>query len=136
MVQTEFEITAVDQEQESIRLAALVSTGILDTEPEPCYDAITRLAAEYFRADTVLLGFGDESRVWIKSHWGEAIRELPRSKSIFDMVLAADSPVIVSDVSEHADFKGSPLRRRLSGRQDSGVVDHLRQSAPLCHGPG
>ena len=112
MPHTKFEVETVDHEQESIRLAALASTGILDTEPEPCYDAITRLAAEYFQADTVLLGFGDESRVWIKSHWGEAIRELPRSKSMFDMVLAADGPVIVSDVSAHADFKDSPLRRR------------------------
>jgi EAL domain-containing protein (putative c-di-GMP-specific phosphodiesterase class I) len=112
MPHTEFEIETVDREQESIRLAALASTGILDTEPEPCYDAITRLAAEYFQADTVLLGFGDESRVWIKSYWGEAICELPRSKSIFEMVLAADGPVVVSDVAIHSDFKDSRLSRR------------------------
>jgi hypothetical protein len=56
-----------DVQGEEARLAALVSSGILDSEPEPVYDAITRLAAEYFHADTVLLGFADASRIWIKS---------------------------------------------------------------------
>ena len=77
----------------------VASTGILDTEPESCYDAITRLCAEYFKADTVLLGFADESRVWTKSWAGHAIREIPRRHSIFDMVLAADGPVVVPDAS-------------------------------------
>src|SRR5215469_12124891 len=36
-------------EQESARLAALYATGILDTAPDPAYDAITRLAAEHFQ---------------------------------------------------------------------------------------
>ena len=41
----ELEINAADQQQEDARLAALISAGILDTPPEPAYDAITRLAA-------------------------------------------------------------------------------------------
>jgi len=94
-------------------LAALAATGILDTPPEPNFDAITRLAAEYFKADTAILGFGDSCRVWIKSHWGEPIRELPRSGSIFDMVLAKDGPVIVPDIHEDPYFNARrlPLRR-------------------------
>jgi EAL domain-containing protein (putative c-di-GMP-specific phosphodiesterase class I) len=96
----------IDQQQEDARLAALVSTGILDTEPEPSFDVITRLAAEYFCADTVLLGFADESRVWIKSYWGEPVRELPRGRSIFEMVLADDGVVVVPDISNHPEFMG------------------------------
>ncbi len=95
--------------QEDARLRALASTGILDTEPEATFDAITRLSAEYFRADTVLLGFADASRVWIKSYWGEAVRELPRDLSIFDMVLAQNGPVMVSDISEHPGYKGGRM---------------------------
>ena len=78
MPQAELEPCRIDWQQENARIAALVSTGILDTAPEPSFDAITRLTAEYFKADTVLLGFADESRVWIKSYWGEPVRELPR----------------------------------------------------------
>ena len=101
------------REQEDARLAELASTGILDTPPEASFDTITRLAAEYFKADTVLLGFGDESRVWIKSYWGEPVRELPRSESIFDMVLAEDGPVVVSNVKNDPFLREQkwPLRR-------------------------
>jgi EAL domain-containing protein (putative c-di-GMP-specific phosphodiesterase class I) len=99
--------------QEEARLATLASTGILDTEPEACFDAITRLAAEHFYADTVLLGFADQSRVWIKSHWGEPVRELPRHGSIFELVLAEDGPVVVADIETVPYFKNQrlPLRR-------------------------
>jgi EAL domain-containing protein (putative c-di-GMP-specific phosphodiesterase class I) len=115
MSQATMEVVKTDQEQEEVRLAALLSTEILDTPPEPGYDAVTRLAAEYFRADTVLLGFADESRVWIKSYWGEAISELPRKNSIFDMVMAQNGPVVVPDVSLHPQFDGGKLNlRRLS----------------------
>src|SRR5579862_2945416 len=93
-------------DRESSRLAALYSIGILDTPAEPSYDAITRLAADYFEADSATIAFGDETRVWIKSHWGEAIRELPRSNSIFEMVLAADATLVIADIREHPDFQG------------------------------
>ena len=70
MQQAELETGRLDHQQEAARLAALIATGILDTPPEPGYDAITRLAAEYFRADSAGLGFADESRIWMKSSWG------------------------------------------------------------------
>jgi hypothetical protein len=70
MPNVEWEIARIDEQPEEARLAALISTDILDTLPEAAYDAITRLAAEYFQADTALLGFADESRVWIKSLLG------------------------------------------------------------------
>jgi EAL domain-containing protein (putative c-di-GMP-specific phosphodiesterase class I) len=98
------------KQQEEARLAALISTGILDTPPEPSYDTIARLAAEYFQADSASIGFADESRVWMKSNWGRVIREMPRQNSIFDLVLAEDGPVIVPDISQH------PLRDKLASR--------------------
>lgn len=112
MLQAEVERKCIDHQPEAARLAALISTEILDTEPEPTYDAITRLAAEYFQADTALLGFADESRVWIKSHWGEAVRELPRNKSIFNMVLAEDGPVIVQDITKLPQIEGGRMTLR------------------------
>ena len=103
----------IDWPQEDARLSALAATGILDTEPEQSFDAITRLCAEYFRADTVLLGFADASRLWVKSYWGEAVRELPRKQSVFEMVLAANGPVVVPDISKHPNLEGGrrALRR-------------------------
>jgi EAL domain-containing protein (putative c-di-GMP-specific phosphodiesterase class I) len=112
MLNAALQTERVDREQEAERIAALASTGILDSEPEASYDAITRLTAEYFRADTVLLKFADESRVWIKSYAGQAVRELPRHNSIFDMVLAEDGPVVIYDLSKHPELEGSMLELR------------------------
>ena len=103
------ETSTIDRQEEDARLAALFSSDILDSPPEASYDAITRLAAEYFHADSALLGFADESRVWIKSHWGQMVRELPRKNSIFDQVLAEDGPVVVADISKHTQFEAQVL---------------------------
>ena len=112
MPRAELPTGSIDCHEEDARLSALASTGILDSEPEPSFDAITRLTAEYFKADTVLLGFADESRVWIKSYWGEPVRELPREQSVFEMVLADDGPVVVPDVTKHPNFAGGRLTIR------------------------
>lgn len=112
MPQAELETGKINWQEEDARLSALAATGILDSAPEPSFDAVTRLTAEYFKADTVLLGFADESREWIKSYWGEPVRELPRERSVFEMVLAEDGPVVVPDVSKHPDFAGSRLTMR------------------------
>jgi GAF domain-containing protein len=139
MPQAELQNGRIDCHEEDARLSALASTGILDSAPEPSFDAITRLTAEYFKADTVLLEFADESRVWIKSYWGEPVRELPRKRSVFEMVLSEDGPVVVADVSRHPLFAGSRLtiRRRshsFGRRQDSGRACCLRVSTAAPNG--
>jgi EAL domain-containing protein (putative c-di-GMP-specific phosphodiesterase class I) len=101
MALLELVTSRTELEQETERLDALNSTGILDTPPEPSFDAISRLAAEYFHADLAVLGFADESRFWVKSHWGQTIRELPRDNSIFELVLAQNGPVTIPDISQH-----------------------------------
>jgi EAL domain-containing protein (putative c-di-GMP-specific phosphodiesterase class I) len=118
MPQTGLEPKEMDRQQEDARLAALIETGILDTPPEPAYDAITRLAAEYFHADTVTISFADESRIWIKSSSVQTARELPRKNSIFDLVLAEDGPIFVPDISRH------PLGDDLLPR-----LNHLRMTS-------
>ena len=118
----EFKTEPIQRESEDARLVALAAAEILDTEPEACFDAITRLAAEYFQADTVLLSFADESRVWVKSSWGESLRELPRPGSVFDMVMRDGGPVIVEDVSTEPRMKGKRMTlRRLAVASFAGV---------------
>ncbi len=103
----------MEPQEEDARLEALTATGVLDTPAEPSFDAITSMAAEYFKADTVLLGFADESRLWIKSYWGEPVRELPRKNSIFEHVLAEDGPVVVPNIDDDSEWRV----RRLSLRR-------------------
>jgi EAL domain-containing protein (putative c-di-GMP-specific phosphodiesterase class I) len=97
----EMQMHGLDRQDEDARLAALISTGILDTPRESSYDTIIRLAAEYFQADSAVIGFADESRIWMKSTWRLKVRELPRQGSIFDVVLAEDGTVVVSDIYNH-----------------------------------
>jgi EAL domain-containing protein (putative c-di-GMP-specific phosphodiesterase class I) len=113
MLNAELQSYRIDPEQEAARLAALAATGILDSEPEASYDAITRLAAEYFQADSAGIGFADESRIWVKSSWGHHARELPRRNSIFDMVLAEDGPVSASYHAGQLEPKSRALIPRL-----------------------
>jgi EAL domain-containing protein (putative c-di-GMP-specific phosphodiesterase class I) len=115
MPNAEFETHRMNVQPEVVRLASLEATGILDSEPEACYDAITRLAAEYYHADSVLLKFADEGRVWIKSYAGPAVLELPRKESIFDMVLAADGPVVIPDISNHPGLRDGLLELKRLG---------------------
>jgi len=112
ILQAELETGRIEEQEEDPRLTALTSTEILDTEPEPSFDTVTRLAAEYFKADTVLLGFADESRVWIKSYWGEPVRELPLTGSIFELLLAEDGPVVVANIEDDPKFRGRRLALR------------------------
>jgi EAL domain-containing protein (putative c-di-GMP-specific phosphodiesterase class I) len=93
-------------QEEGARLSALHATGILDTPPDPAFDAITRLAAEHFRADTALICFADETRCWVKSHWGEVLREIPRQGSLFEMVLASDAPCQFPNLQDWARSTG------------------------------
>ena len=104
-----------ERDREAVRLDALEALAILDTPPEPGYDAITRLAADYFEAEMAEIGFADETRFWMKSHLGNAPRELPRANSIFDLVLAADGPLVIPDIRKHPDFQGSRIHLHAQG---------------------
>src|SRR5579862_9138486 len=115
--------------RESARLAALESLAILDTPPEPAYDAITRLAADYFEAEMAFIGFADETRVWVKSHVGGVFRELARASSIFDLVLASDGPLVIPDIGVHPDFQERRIHLRTRGWVFIAV-------APVCAGDG
>ena len=99
---------------EADRLAALKDYEILDTPREESFDAITKLAACCLDADSAGLGFGDERRVWIKSSWGQHVQEIPRTNSIFAMVLREDGPVVVPDLGKCSQLAGPLLTLKLS----------------------
>ncbi len=114
MFETDSKTAEVFTPQEASRLAVLYEADILDTPPEPAYDAITQLAAEHFHVDSAVVAFADETRVWIKSSWGDSMRELPRSDSLFDLVLATSGPVTIPNLTQDPRFRG----RRLCFRRD------------------
>ena len=85
---------------EADRLTLLYSIEILDTSPEPEYDTVTRLAAEYFETGCAFIGFVDEERIWLKSSLGIAVRHLPRAQCIFNVVVNRQQPFVLHDTSQ------------------------------------
>lgn len=115
MTYSAWQLDRFGSEEEATRVAELVATGILDTPPEATYDAITRLAVNFFQVDSAGIAFADNSRVWIKSSWGKHCRELPRTDSLFELVLAENGPVVIPDTSRISRHSPFPLIAQLLG---------------------
>jgi EAL domain-containing protein (putative c-di-GMP-specific phosphodiesterase class I) len=114
MLKTETKITDVSIRQEASRIAALHAADILDTPPEPAFDSITRLAADYFHVDCAELAFADETRVWVKSAWGDSVREISRAHSLFELVWEENGPITIPDLRQHFRLLGRRLCFRTS----------------------
>jgi len=110
MPKTAISKIAPPDRKEASRLTALQAVDILDTPPESAYDNITQLAAQVFDADSAAIAFGDESRVWIKSFWGGAVRQMPNAQSVFDLVVAENGPVTICDIRRDYRFQPVTLR--------------------------
>jgi hypothetical protein len=97
---------------EKERLAALRQYQILDTESEPEYDDITRLAAQIGQTPMALIMFADEERTWIKSSLEFPLHEMPQLKASADQViLFPHKPLIVPDIRTDERFKDTLLLR-------------------------
>ncbi|MDA8033863.1 MAG: EAL domain-containing protein [Actinomycetota bacterium] len=84
---------------EQDRLASLASYRILDTDPEPPYDAVARLAAAVLGAPAAMVTLIDEDRQWCKAVHGlpTELREVDRAVSFCSDAVALESPLVVED---------------------------------------
>lgn len=95
---------------ERARLDALHWYRILDTEPEPAFDELTKLAALLCGTPFSMISFIDENRQWIKSSYGLELRETPRDVSFCSGTIGAPGALLlVSDAREDPRFAASPL---------------------------
>lgn len=95
------------------RLQALAASELLDSDPEPEFDRLTRLAVKLLRTPTALVSFIDDRRQFIKSGvgvgepWASA-REAPLPYSFCKYTLAGGEPLVVADAREHPVLKHNP----------------------------
>jgi PAS domain S-box-containing protein len=99
---------ARDQYEER-RLERLHRLHILDTPPEPAFDAIAALAGRLFGVRTALVALVDRDRLWFKARVGMEIAELPRSISFCSTTIESDDVLVVEDLSRDRRFAGNPL---------------------------
>jgi diguanylate cyclase (GGDEF)-like protein len=94
---------------EDIRLAALRSLDILDTEPEERFDRLTRIAKRLFKVPIALVSFVDINRQWFKSCQGLEVKEMPRDISFCGHAILGDDIFIISDTLLDDRFYDNPL---------------------------
>ena len=94
---------------EAARLAALRRYGVLDTTPEPAFDDLTRLAANFCGASISLITFVDETRQWFKSRLGLELDSTPRATSFCGHAILSHELFVVEDAGNDERFADSPL---------------------------
>src|SRR3954470_11562780 len=115
------------------RLAALRRTGLLDSEPSPEFDRLTRLASRVLDAPVALVSLVDEDRQFFKSCLGvpepwASDRETPLSHSFCQHAVASRVPLVVDDAREHEVLRDNPAIN------DMGVVAYA--GIPLIDSEG
>src|SRR6516164_9783947 len=96
-------------ENEAVRLAALRSLGILDSEPELAYDELCSLAAHICQTPIALISLVDESRQWFKSRVGWTAGETPREVAFCAHTILQPDLLVVPDASADQRFANNPL---------------------------
>ncbi len=94
---------------ETVRLAALASFEILDTEPEQVFDDLVRLAARIAGVPTSLVSLLDAERQWFKARVGMDVCSTGRDVAFCEHVLQAQAELEVVDARLDPRFADNPL---------------------------
>ncbi|HUP71390.1 MAG TPA: response regulator [Acidimicrobiales bacterium] len=105
---TERTRTAPEATSEAERLAMLGRYDILDTDPEPAFDRLVRLAARYYDVPMAFVTLVDEQRQWFKSCIGLSGAATPRTESFCTHVVDVDDVVVVADAAQDDRFSANP----------------------------
>lgn len=101
--------TAPLHPNESQRLEALRSYGILDTPTEPAFDDLTRIARYVCDVPASSITFIDDGRQWHKSENGIGVRETPVNVSLCAHAILEQGFVEIGDVSMDSRFNANPF---------------------------
>lgn len=96
-------------QNEVARLGALRESGLLETENNPTYDRLTRLAKRLFAVPVAMINLVDEHVVVVKSAEGADATNLPRNLSFCGHTVFNNSPLVVPDTLDDVRFADNPL---------------------------
>ena len=95
---------------ETARLRALRALDVLDTQPEPEFDGIVRLAARLCGTPTALVSLVDADRQWFKARVGMAAPETPRDQAVCGhAILRAREALVIPDTQADPRTRDNPL---------------------------
>lgn len=92
---------------ETVRLQALLESGLLDSPPEPVFDQLIQLAARVLKVPVALISLVDKDRQFFKAQCGlpeptAGERQTPLSHSFCQHVVNSGKNLIVEDARKHA----------------------------------
>lgn len=96
-------------ENETQRLAALRSLGLLGTAQEQRFNRITRSAARLLSVPMATITLLDAERQWFKSRYGLFMNETPRQVSFCGHAILGEGLLVVPDTLEDERFRDNPL---------------------------
>ena len=94
------------------RLSSLRELGILDTAPDPHFDAIVQVARQVLDVATAAITFIDEDRQWVKAALGMFAAGDVHSRAVAfcnRAISAPQDPLIIEDASQDPEFADNPL---------------------------
>jgi PAS domain S-box-containing protein len=86
-------------ENEAERLDALRQYQILDTPPEPAFDRIAEMAANFFHVPMAGVSLVDEDRVWFKSRVGINVHQTARDAGLCSSAMLSQGVYHLSDAA-------------------------------------
>ena len=89
--------TLLTAREEARRLEALQRLHIIDTDPEPAFDAITQVAVALFDVPIATITFVDATRQWFKSKRGLDVTETPRAVAFCSYAIKGPDVMVVPD---------------------------------------
>jgi serine/threonine-protein kinase len=81
---------------------------VLDTEPEPAFDDVARLASQVCATPIALVSLVDTSRQWFKARVGLDVTETPREHAFCAHTILESDPMIVEDAQSDPRFSDNP----------------------------
>ena len=109
LIQDPLRLTSITAAETRQRVAALQAMAVLDTPPEPAFDALARIAASVCATPIAVVSLIDGPRVWFKAVHGIDLREIESSGSFCVETANSKRPLEVCDTRDDARFASGPL---------------------------
>ncbi|KIG15345.1 Diguanylate cyclase (GGDEF domain) with GAF sensor [Enhygromyxa salina] len=95
--------------EDNARVDTLHGYAILDSEPEPRFDALTKISSLALDLPVTLITLVDAAREWTKSAYGVELASLPTQLGFGSAAIAARQLLVIEDISTDPRFAAHPL---------------------------